>query len=95
MDRRDVAKTASLARLKLSDAELAAFTEQITRLLDYVAILNEVDTEQVEPMAHAVELSNVFREDVSAPSLPRNEALAGAPKTDGECFLVPPILEGG
>ena len=94
MDRADVAKTAMLARLKLSDAELGTFGSQIARLLDYVEILSEVDTEDVEPMAHAVELSNVFREDKPRESLARDDALANAPKTEGEYFLVPPILSG-
>ncbi len=94
MERADVVKTAMLARLKLSDAEIGTFESQIARLLDYVEILNEVNTENVEPMAHAVELSNVFREDEPRESLARDDALANAPKTDGEYFLVPPILGG-
>ena len=93
MDRKDVAKTATLARLKLSSAELDMFTKQLADLLDYVHVLNEVDTDNVEPMAHVVELSNVFREDEPRPSLSRDDALANAPKTDGKCFLVPKILE--
>ena len=93
MDRKDVAKTATLARLKLTGAELDVFTEQLAVLLDYVHVLNEVDTDNVEPMAHVVELSNVFREDKPRPSLSRDDALANAPKTDGKCFLVPKILE--
>ncbi len=93
MDRKDVAKTATLARLKLTSAELDMFTEQLADLLDYVHVLNEVDTDNVEPMAHVVELANVFREDEPRPSLQRDDALANAPKTDGKCFLVPKILE--
>lgn len=93
MDQADVVKTSRLSRLKLTDGELATFTEQLTGLLEYIEILNEVDTDDVEPMAHAVELSDVFREDEPRESLPRSDALANAPKTDGECFLVPPILE--
>jgi aspartyl-tRNA(Asn)/glutamyl-tRNA(Gln) amidotransferase subunit C len=46
-------------------------------------------------MVHAVELSNVFRDDVVRPSLPREAALANAPKTDGQCFLVPQIIDAG
>ena len=94
LTREDVMKVALLARLKLSEAELETFTAQLGHVLQYVDILNEVDTAVVEqPMAHAVELSNVFREDVVRPSLPRDEALANAPKSDGRYFLVPPILE--
>jgi aspartyl-tRNA(Asn)/glutamyl-tRNA(Gln) amidotransferase subunit C len=94
LTRDEVAKVALLGRLALSPEELDRFTVQLTRVLEYVDILNEVDTRDVDPMAHAVELSNVFREDVEQTCLPREEALANAPKTDGRYFLVPPILEG-
>jgi aspartyl-tRNA(Asn)/glutamyl-tRNA(Gln) amidotransferase subunit C len=94
LTRDDVAKVALLGRLKLSPAEIDQFTGQLARVLEYVAVLSEVDTQKVEPMAHAVELTNVFRGDVEEPSLPREDALANAPKTDGRFFLVPPILDG-
>ncbi|HID22842.1 MAG TPA: Asp-tRNA(Asn)/Glu-tRNA(Gln) amidotransferase subunit GatC [Planctomycetaceae bacterium] len=94
LTREDVEKVAVLARLKLTDEELETFTAQLGKVLEYVAILNEVETEGVEPMAHAVEMKNVFREDVPGRSLPRDQALANAPKTDGKFFLVPQILEG-
>jgi aspartyl-tRNA(Asn)/glutamyl-tRNA(Gln) amidotransferase subunit C len=93
--RNDVAKVALLARLKLTDAELDLFASQLGQVLGYVGILNEVDTSAVEPLAHAVELENAFREDEIQPSLSREEALANAPKSDGKSFLVPAILEGG
>jgi aspartyl-tRNA(Asn)/glutamyl-tRNA(Gln) amidotransferase subunit C len=94
LTRADVLKVASLARLKLTEAELEDSTAKLSQILDYVALLNEADTEDVEPMVHAVELSNVFREDVVEPSLPQQAALANAPKSDGRFFLVPQILEG-
>ena len=94
LTRDEVAKVALLGRLKLSADELDRMTDQLARILEYVEILNEVDTENVEPMAHAIELHDVFREDVPVPSLSREDALSNAPKTDGRCFLVPQILEG-
>jgi aspartyl-tRNA(Asn)/glutamyl-tRNA(Gln) amidotransferase subunit C len=94
LTRDDVAKVALLGRLKLSDDELEQMTTQLGRVLEYVDILNEVDTEGVEPLAHPIELANVFRDDVERESLPREEALANAPKTDGRFFVVPPILDG-
>lgn len=94
LTREDVRKIAHLARLKLSDDELETYTAQLGRVLEYVDILNEVDTADVEPMAHGADVSNVFRDDEVRPSLKRAEALANAPKTDGEYFLVPPVLEG-
>jgi aspartyl-tRNA(Asn)/glutamyl-tRNA(Gln) amidotransferase subunit C len=54
--------------------------------------LSELDTEEVEPMAHAVEVTNVFRADEPRPSLAREEALANAPEQDGQCYLVPAVL---
>lgn len=88
-----VRKVASLARLKLSEEELTALTGQMSQILDYVAVLDQVDTADVEPMVHAIELRNVFRADEPAGSLPRPEALANAPRTDGNFFLVPQIIE--
>jgi aspartyl-tRNA(Asn)/glutamyl-tRNA(Gln) amidotransferase subunit C len=88
-----VRKVASLARLKLSDEELAALTGQMSQILDYVAMLDQVDTTGVEPMVHAIELRNVFRSDELGGSLPRTDALANAPRTDGKFFLVPQIIE--
>ena len=93
LTRADVLKVANLARLKLSDAEVDDCTAKLGSILDYVESLNEINTEDVEPMVHAVELSNVFRPDEVQPSLPREAALANAPKTDGRFFLVPQILD--
>lgn len=86
-------KVAHLARLKLSDAEVDALAGQLGGILEFVAMLDEVDVSQVEPMVHAIELTNVTRPDVLQPSLPRSAAVANAPKTDGKYFLVPAIIE--
>ena len=92
--RRDVARVAKLSRLEVKPGELAAFTSQLRAILGYVNLLGEVDTAGVEPMAHAIELRDVLREDEPTPMLPREAALANAPATDGEFFLVPQILGG-
>ncbi len=89
----DVRKVANLARLKLSDAEIEHFAQQLDAVLHYVHVLDELDVSEVEPMAHAVDVTNVLRDDEARPSLPREEALSNAPKTDGRYFLVPQILE--
>lgn len=89
----DVRKVAELARLNLSEQEVAELRPQLSKLIDYVAVLDEVDTDEVEPMVHAIEQTNVFREDIPTEPLSREEALANAPKTDGKYFLVPPIIE--
>lgn len=93
LDAERVRKVAVLARLKLSDAEVTDYVDKLGNVLQYVETLNEIDTDGVEPMVHAVELSNVFRKDEVQASLPREAALANAPKTDKVYFLVPQILE--
>jgi aspartyl-tRNA(Asn)/glutamyl-tRNA(Gln) amidotransferase subunit C len=89
----EVAKVAMLARLRLSPDELATFTGQLNATVDYVTQLQALNTEGVEPLAHGVEVRNVFREDVRGPSLDREDALANAPKRNAESFLVPAVLE--
>ena len=89
----EVAKVAILARLRLSPDELATFTGQLNSIVDFVAQLQEPDTSNVEPLAHGVEVRNVFRDDVLGPALPREKALANAPKRNQEGFLVPAVLE--
>ena len=93
LTRAEVLKVANLARLKLSDAEVDDYTQKLGNILAYIDSLGEVNTDDVEPMVHAVELSNVFRADDVVPSLPREAALSNSPKTDGQCFLVPQILD--
>ncbi|QDT90675.1 Asp-tRNA(Asn)/Glu-tRNA(Gln) amidotransferase subunit GatC [Gimesia algae] len=88
----EVLKVASLSRLKLSESEVAALGEQMGSVLKYIAMLDELDTADIEPMAHAIEISNVFRDDQLQESLPREQALSNAPQTDGNYFLVPAIL---
>ena len=93
MDLSEVRKVASLSRLALSDEELAASGKQLSVILDYVKLLDEVDTTNVAPMPHPVPAENVFRADEVRPSLPREAALSNSPKTDGQFFLVPKILD--
>lgn len=95
LTRDNVAKIARLSRLRLTDDELDRFTGQLGQILNYVEMLNEVDTTGVEPMAHAGDLCNVFRADELRPSLDRADVFRNAPKSDGKYFLVPPILDGG
>jgi aspartyl-tRNA(Asn)/glutamyl-tRNA(Gln) amidotransferase subunit C len=92
LTRAEVEKVALLARLRLTDAELDAMTGQLGSILEYVRQLGELDTDAVAPMAHAVELTNVLAEDELGQSLPREAALANAPRADGEFYLVPAVL---
>jgi aspartyl-tRNA(Asn)/glutamyl-tRNA(Gln) amidotransferase subunit C len=92
ISRADVEKVALLARLRLSDDEQTSLTNELSQIVTYVDQLAEVDTEGVEPMAHAVEVHNVFAEDEVRPSLPREQALANAPSHNKQAYLVPPVL---
>ncbi len=89
----DVAKVAVLARLRLSPHELETFTGQLNSIVDYVAQLQELDTTGVEPLAHGIELRNVFRDDVRGPALDHEQALANAPRRNHDSFLVPAVLD--
>lgn len=84
---------ANLARLELGDADLAKMTEQLSAILAYVDQLKQVPTDGVEPLAHPLQVHNVFRADEPGPSLPVNEALANAPDRRGDYFGVPAVLE--
>ncbi len=92
LTRADVEKVALLARLRLSESELETLTGQLAQIVGYVDQLAEVNTDGVEPMAHAVEVTNVFAEDSVEPSLPREAALANAPRHNGRGYLVPAVL---
>ena len=85
---------ASLAQLRLDDAARADMAKHLGKVLGYFAKLDEIDTADVEPMMHVLDLVNVYREDDLGDSLDRGVALANAPQTDGEYFLVPKILDG-
>jgi aspartyl-tRNA(Asn)/glutamyl-tRNA(Gln) amidotransferase subunit C len=89
----EVRWVAHLARLDLSSAELAMMAEQLTSIINYFNQLQQVDTENVEPLAHPLPIQNVFRMDESAPSLTVDTALANAPDRRGDFYGVPAVLE--
>lgn len=95
ISREEVEKVSLLARLRLSGEELDTMTVQLGRILDYMELLGELDTDQVEPMAHALDVADVLRPDRVCPSLDRRQALAGAPSCDEECYRVPAVLGDG
>jgi aspartyl-tRNA(Asn)/glutamyl-tRNA(Gln) amidotransferase subunit C len=84
---------AHLARLKLTDAELETMTRQLSAIIDYVGKLQELNTDNVEPLAHPLPVHNVFRKDEPAASLPVDTALQNAPDRRGEFYGVPAVLE--
>jgi len=89
-----VRHVAKLARLSLDDARLGKLTGELESILGYIDKLAEVDTSNVEPMAHALPVHNVFREDVPQPALPLDQVLANAPESDGPFFRVPKVIGG-
>ena len=92
ISRQDIEKVALLARLQLTDDELSKMTVELAQIVGYVDQLSEVYTSGIEPMAHAIETANVFRDDMVVASLPRDEALANAPHRDDRGYLVPAVL---
>jgi len=95
IDRELVRKVAKLSRLELTEAEIEEFTGQLGAILEYMDKMNELDTTNVEPLAHCLPISNVLREDIVKESLGTEKTLANAPERDGDFFKVPKILDAG
>jgi aspartyl-tRNA(Asn)/glutamyl-tRNA(Gln) amidotransferase subunit C len=93
MDIDTVRKVAKLARLEMSEGDLATMAQQLTAILGYVDQLGELNTDGVEPMAHPLPVQNVFRDDELKPSLTVDAALANAPNRLGDFFGVPAVLD--
>lgn len=91
---KDVANVALLSRLEFSESEIETFTGQMDAILQYAEVLNKLNVENVEPMAHVLPLKNVMRADEVRPSLPRELALSNAPEQEDGYFKVPKIMEG-
>ena len=83
---------ASLARLRFTEEEERIVAKQMSEILDYMAKLGELDTSDVSPMTHVLELSNVLREDEVQERISTGEALSNAPDADAEYFRVPKVI---
>ena len=94
LSRSDVEHVAFLARLRLTGEELDRLEGQLNNILDQYAKLSEIDTSAIAPTAQTIELENILREDVAAPSLPVEAVLRNAKLTEGDFIVVPPILGG-
>lgn len=90
--KKDVEHIANLARLKIDENEIENYTNQLNSILGYVEKLNELDTENVEPLSHPVENTNVFREDVLIKSTDTKKALKNSPDKDEQYFYVPKVI---
>ncbi len=93
IDIKQIEQVASLSRIKLTDKEKDIFREQLTDILGYIEKLNELDTDDVQPMAYATSIKNVFREDRQESSFPRQEILELSPSSANGFFKVPKVLE--
>lgn len=89
----DIAKVANLARLALSDEDLATYQSQLSDILEHAERVQALPTEGVEPTSHPLSMVNGFRPDEIVPSLDRNEVLREAPDAENGQFRVPRILE--
>ncbi len=89
---KDVEHIAKLAKLEFTDAEKEKFTYQMNKILDYMEQLNTLNTENVEPLSHVIELSNVFRADEVKYGVSTEEALKNAPEKNEQFFKVPKVI---
>jgi len=93
MEIKTVKHVALLADLKLNQKEVKKFQKQLSEILDYVNVLNELDTQGIEPTSQVTGLENVFREDKPTPSLSQEETLSGAKEKHNNFFKVKAIFE--
>jgi aspartyl-tRNA(Asn)/glutamyl-tRNA(Gln) amidotransferase subunit C len=93
ISREEVLHITKLAHLKLSEDEVELYREQLGRILEYFKRLEELDTSDVEPMKHVLDVHNVFRQDEPHPSIPIEDVLKNAPKRRDQFFEVPKVIE--
>lgn len=84
---------AALAKLELTTEEKERAKEDLGKILGYIDTMNELDTDNIEPMSHAFPMKNVFREDVVTNGEDRENLLSNAPKKKDGCFMVPKTVE--
>jgi aspartyl-tRNA(Asn)/glutamyl-tRNA(Gln) amidotransferase subunit C len=92
LSEKDVQYVAKLSRLEVTEAEVAKYTQQLGSILQYVDQLNQLDTANVEPLTHPLDMKNVFRPDVPKPSLTQKEVLSNGPDVQSGHFKVPKIM---
>ena len=84
---------ATLSRIRLDGQQSEKMKEELNAVLDYMDVLNQIDTTQIEPLSHVFPVQNVMREDTVQPSYPREELLKNAPDHTEETFVVPKTVE--
>lgn len=93
IDKESVKHVEDLAELNLTESEREELTDDLAGILDYVDKLQELDTEDVEPLRHILEVQNVLREDEKKSNLPQDEVFKNAPAKKGNFFQVPPVID--
>ena len=92
IDEKLVRHIGKLSRIELTEEQVRVFSRQLSSILDYFGKLQELNTDGVEPMVHALEVHNVLADDVPGRSLTPEQALANAPDRDGDFFKVPKVI---
>lgn len=90
---KDVKYIAKLSKLNLQDDEMGKFADELSNILKYIEKLNELDTSEVEPTSHVLDISNVTREDIHCRFITQEDALKNAPEEGYNHFKVPRIIE--
>ena len=93
IDKDVVRRMARLSRMEISDEQAQAFAAPLGQIIGYFDKLQELDTANVEPMVHPIELSNVLADDVPGKSLTPDQALANAPAREGDFFKTPKVID--
>lgn len=93
ISRQEVEYVAKLARLNLSEDEAEKYTEQLNAILQFAGKLNELDTSNIEPTSHVLDVYNVMRDDEVRPSVEREKALLNAPEEEDGQFKVPAVMD--
>lgn len=93
IDKKTIEYIANLSRIELSNQEKETFVHQLSDILAYIEKLNQLNTQDVKPMAYSMNTTNVLRDDKLEPSISREDALVNAPSTMGVFFKVPKVIE--
>lgn len=93
IDKESVKHVEDLAELSLTESEREELTEDLADIIEYVNKLQELDTEEVRPLRHILEVQNVLREDEEREKLPRDEVFKNAPAKKDNFFQVPPVID--
>lgn len=90
---KDVQYIANLARLQVTEEEAKSYAKDMSSILDYMELLNEVDTSNVKPLEHVIDLDSRFRKDEAQEPVSHEDALKNAPDADSDYFRVPKVIE--